>query len=128
MVLLSIPAAPESIAFPLSATIHYNQANAIWYLHAKDYARGITERSINGYQGQQELTRAAAAELLQYVNPKLKELGRPKQVAPRELLPPLPKREVYVKPAVLEDRMIIAEFHADRSLTVEGKFTEYAGQ
>lgn len=109
--------------------VHFKQANAIWYLLAKDYAQGITERSINGYQGQQELTRAAAAELLQYVNPKLKELlGRPEQVTPKELLPPLPELEVYVKPTVLEDRMIIAEFHADRSLTVEGKFTEYAGQ
>ncbi|WP_336765716.1 S-layer homology domain-containing protein [Paenibacillus sp. USHLN196] len=109
--------------------VHFDQANAIWYLLAKDYARGITERSINGYQGQQALTRAAAAELLQYVNPKLKELlGRPEQVTPKELLPPLPELEVYVKPTVLEDRMVITEFHADRSLTVEGKFTEYAGQ
>lgn len=63
------------------------------------------------------------------MRPKLKELrGRPAAVTPSTALPPLPKREVYRKPDRLEDYMFVADFRADRTLALDGKFAGHAGE
>lgn len=109
--------------------LNYIGTNAVWYMITTDYVRGITERSLEGFKGENVITRADAAELLRYLEPQVKELrGRPIGLSPGETLPRLPKKEVYVKPDKLEDYMLVAEFHADHSLTIERKFQPFAGK
>ncbi|KHF32804.1 hypothetical protein CM49_04987 [Paenibacillus sp. P1XP2] len=109
--------------------VNYPESQAVWYVLALDYVKGVTERSLEGFKGSEELTRGEAAELLQYLRPKLKELrGRPAAVTPSTALPPLPKREVYRKPDRLEDYMFVADFRADRTLALDGKFAGHAGE
>lgn len=75
------------------------------------------------------ITRAEAAQILQYLRPKLNELrGRPVSTTPNSSLPALPPKQVYVDPVVLEDRTFFAEFHENRTLTLKGKFTQFGGQ
>ncbi|MNL02759.1 hypothetical protein D3C87_1232780 [compost metagenome] len=99
------------------------------YVLARDYVRGVTELSIDGYQGNKLLTRVEAAQILQHLTQKLSELrGRPINVTPAVALPPLPEKEVYIKPEKIEEGMIFAEFHEDYKLIVEGKFSKFSGQ
>lgn len=109
--------------------VNYPESQAVWYVLALDYVKGVTERSLEGFKGSEELTRGEAAELLKYLRPKLKELrGRPAAVTPSTALPPLPKREVYRKPDRLEDYMFVADFRAERTLALDGKFAGHAGE
>lgn len=60
---------------------------------------------------------------------RLKELrGAPLAILPSSMLPKLPERELFVKPVVYADNSFFAQFHADRLLTLEGKFTRHAGE
>ncbi|WP_019422050.1 S-layer homology domain-containing protein [Paenibacillus sp. OSY-SE] len=109
--------------------VNFAGNNVVWYILGKDYAKGKTELSIEGYKPGDALTRGEAAQMLQYLQPKLKELrGRPANITPISVLPRLPEREVYVKPDTMEDRMMWAELQDDYMLAVEGKFAQLAGQ
>ncbi|AOZ94947.1 CAP domain-containing protein [Paenibacillus crassostreae] len=109
--------------------VNYKADEAIYYALAKNYVQGVTERSIEGYQGNVTLTRAEAAKMLKYVEGKLKELrGAPTSLSPSSELPEFPENELYVKPTTYSDNTFFTQFHADRSLTLEGKFTRHAGK
>ncbi|EFM09972.1 SCP-like extracellular [Paenibacillus curdlanolyticus YK9] len=109
--------------------VNYISTNAIWYVIAMDYARGVTERSVEGFQANTALTRAETAKMLQYLAPKLKEMrGRPTAITSGKTLPKLPSRTLYVKPDKLDDYSVFAGYSADRKLTVEGKFVKHAGE
>lgn len=102
---------------------------AIQFVLAKDYIRCETELSLPGYQGEKGITRAEAAQILQYLRLRLSELrGRPVSATPASSLPALPPKEVYVELGTFEDRTFFAKFNEDRTLTVKGKFTQFAGQ
>ncbi|KAI7282667.1 hypothetical protein KC345_g3369 [Hortaea werneckii] len=108
--------------------INVRNSDAITYVLAKDYIRGITALSYEGYQGETLLTRAEAVQLVQNLRPKLSELrGAPVSATPASSLPELPPQQVYIRP-VLEDRSLLVTFREDHSLVFEGKFTAYAGQ
>ncbi|MBY9079208.1 S-layer homology domain-containing protein [Paenibacillus sp. HN-1] len=103
--------------------------DAVKLVLGKDYVRCETELSISGYQGGKWITRAEAAQILQYLRPKLTELrGRPVSATPSSSLPALPPKQVYVEPLTLEDRTFFAKFNEDHKLTIKGKFTQFAGQ
>ncbi|WP_018754547.1 CAP domain-containing protein [Paenibacillus terrigena] len=109
--------------------VHFTQYNAIWYVLGMGYLKGDTDSTIYGFNNEGTMTQQEAIQLLADLKPKMKSLrGRPIKPTPAELLPPLPKRESYKKPAVLKDYTLIATYHPDRTLTVEGKFTVIAGQ
>ncbi len=109
--------------------VNYANTYAVWYVMGMGYAQGVTDSSLEGFQSETLLTRGETAKLLQYLQPKLKELrGRPASPTPVSELPPLPAREVYEKPARLENLMFVADFHADRTLSLEGKFASHAGE
>ncbi|MDO7907468.1 CAP domain-containing protein [Paenibacillus sp. JX-17] len=102
---------------------------AIQYVMAQDYIRGVSELSISGFEGSRLITRADALYLIQQLQQKMSELrGRPAAPTPVSSLPPLPPRQLYIKPAILEDRSMFAEYKEDRKLIVEGKFSAFAGQ
>ena len=52
----------------------------------------------------------------------------PVAILPSSMLPKLPERELFVKPVVYAGNSFFAQFHADRSLTLEGKFARHAGE
>ncbi|CAH1059339.1 CAP domain-containing protein [Paenibacillus pseudetheri] len=109
--------------------LNFNNYDAVKFVLGKDYVRGVTELSLSGYQGDKGITRAEAAQILQYLRPKLTELrGRPISATPNSTLPELPPKVVYVKPDTFNDRSFFSEFREDHTLTVEGKFTQFAGQ
>lgn len=109
--------------------LNYKNNDAVRFVLGKDYVRCETELSVFGYQGGEWITRAEAAQILQYLRPKLNELrGRPVSTTPNSSLPALPPKQVYVEPVVLEDRTFFAEFHENRTLTLKGKFTQFGGQ
>lgn len=109
--------------------LNYKGNDAVQFMLGKEYVRCETELSVFGYQGDKWITRAEAAQILQYLRPKLNELrGRPVNATPKSSLPALPPRQVYVEPVVLEDRTFFAEFHENRTITIKGKFTQFAGQ
>ncbi|WP_310831382.1 CAP domain-containing protein [Paenibacillus pedocola] len=103
--------------------------DAVKLVLGKDYVQCETELSLAGYQGEKWITRAEAAQILQYLRPKLSELrGRPVSATPASSLPALPPKQVYAEPVTLEDRTFFAKFKEDHTLTVKGKFTQFAGQ
>lgn len=109
--------------------LNFKGNDAVKLVLGNDYVRCETELSVFGYQGEKTITRAEAAQILQYLRPKLNELrGRPVSATPASSLPALPPKEVYVEPVTLEDRTFFAKFHEDRTLTLKGKFTQFAGQ
>jgi len=109
--------------------VNYVNYNAIWYVLGMGYVKGVTDSTIFGFNNEGTITRGEAIQLLIDLKPKLKSLrGRPTKPTPIELLPPLPKKESYKKPGVIKDYTLIATYHPDRTLTVEGKFTILAGQ
>ncbi|WP_268623472.1 CAP domain-containing protein [Paenibacillus alvei] len=109
--------------------VHYVNYNAIWYVLGMNYMKGTTDSTLTGFEPDRTMTRGEAVQLLTELKPKLKSLrARPASRTPVEFLPPLPEREVYIKPEVIKDYTLIATYHPDRTLTVEGKFTILAGQ
>ncbi len=109
--------------------MHFKDYNAVKYVLGKEYVKGVTDTSLLGYQGEKLLTRAEAVQILLDLRPKLSELrGRPVSVTPNSILPKELKPRLYIKPNKIEDQMIFAEFHEDHTLTIEGKFTQFAGQ
>ncbi|OKP92731.1 CAP domain-containing protein [Paenibacillus sp. P32E] len=109
--------------------LNFKNYDAVKFVLGKDYVRGVTELSLSGYQGDKGITRAEAAQILQYLRPKLTELrGRPTGATPTSVLTELPPKVVYVKPDMFTNQTLFADFHGDHALTVEGKFTQFAGQ
>lgn len=109
--------------------LNFKGNDAVKLVLGKDYVRCETELSVSGYQGEKGITRAEAAQILQYLRLRLSELrGRPVSATPASSLPALPPKQVYVEPVTLEDRTFFAKFHEDHTLTVKGKFTQFAGQ
>lgn len=109
--------------------LNYKGNDAVKLVLGKDYVRCETELSLAGYQGEKTITRAEAAQILYYLRPKLSELrGRPVSATPASSLPELPPKEVYIEPVTLEDRTFFAKFNEDHSLTLKGKFIQFAGQ
>lgn len=101
----------------------------VQYVLAMDYVRGVTSRSIQGFESNKTLTRADAAAMLHYLQPKLQELkGRPHSKTRDEALPEMPVQEYYQKPKKLEDQSIIAEYTSEGKLIMEGKFQNIAGE
>jgi hypothetical protein len=106
---------------------NYYSDSAVWYVLAMGYSKGKTGLSLEGYEPEDLLTRAEALQFLKNLQPLLKELkGRPASLTPNSFLPPLPQQEVYVKPDTLLEGMLIAEYKADGTLIMEGKFSKYA--
>ncbi|WP_422656773.1 CAP domain-containing protein [Paenibacillus sp. EC2-1] len=119
----------QKAADMITAADGKNFSASVQYVLAMDYMRGVTSRSIQGFESNKALTRADAAVLLHYLQPKLKELkGRPKSKTADEALPKMPVQEYYQKPAKLEDKSIIVEYTAEGKLNVEGKFQSSAGE
>ncbi|MEF2969130.1 CAP domain-containing protein [Paenibacillus sp. M1] len=127
----NLPVTRQQVAEIVSAAdgMNIDGSNAITYVLAKNYMLGVNELSLIGFQGSKKITRAEALQILQHLQQTLSELrGRPASPTPESSLPEMPTRQIYVKPAELVDRSIYAEFHADGTLVVEGKFSEFAGQ
>ncbi|MGZ9584293.1 CAP domain-containing protein [Paenibacillus marinisediminis] len=119
----------EKAADIIAAADGKNFTKTVQYVLAMDYVRGVTSRSIQGFEGYKQMTRADAAAMLHYLQPKLKEIkGRPQSITPDEALPKMPVNEYYKKPDKLEDRSINAEYTTEGILIVEGKFQNIAGE
>ncbi|WP_141500876.1 S-layer homology domain-containing protein [Paenibacillus luteus] len=109
--------------------VRFNGYENVQYVLSMGYMEGKKDNTLSGFGGSDFITRGEAAQLLNNVHLKLESLrGRSKVNTPLSELPPMPELEVYKKPAVLSDKMIVAEFRVDHTLTVEGKFKFQAGK
>ncbi|OWA34139.1 hypothetical protein B9G55_17605 [Saccharibacillus sp. O16] len=109
--------------------VNFEFAYAVDYVLIHQYMRG-TEGNQNWTFGSKEfITRAQAAEILMNLKSKMPQLvGAPVSITSEEKLPKnLSSPEVYEKPQ-LGNQTLIADFHADGTLQVEGQFTNRPNQ
>ncbi|MEK3726158.1 S-layer homology domain-containing protein [Paenibacillus sp. FSL H8-0034] len=131
---------------------YYSGNDAIQYLLAKGYSTGKSGRSIEGYLGNDNLTRAEALQFIKNMRPLMKELkSRPTVPSPKDQLPSL-NAVLPVKPTqpaegskpaaaqtpaipqVAEQRnvavngTITATYNKGNTITVEGTLKNYEGK
>ncbi|WP_434748775.1 CAP domain-containing protein [Paenibacillus amylolyticus] len=125
------PISRQKIAEIISAADgkHFRDTNAIHYVLAKDYIRGITELSYSGYKGSRTVTKAEALAILKYLHGSLDSLkGSPLKPTDISTLPEMPERELYIKPVTYENYTFFAQYRSDGRLVMEGKFLSLKGQ
>ncbi|PYE48874.1 Ig-like domain-containing protein [Paenibacillus barcinonensis] len=109
--------------------MYFNGYNAVQYVLAKGYVRGVTELSYAGYEGDRNVTKAEALVILKHLQGSLYSLkGRPLQPTDKSALPEMPQKEVYIKPATYKDQSFFAQYELDGRLILEGKFLSLKGQ
>ncbi|MEW4425888.1 CAP domain-containing protein [Paenibacillus pabuli] len=108
--------------------VNFDFPQAVNYVLAHNYMRG-TEGNQSWMFGSNDIvTRAQAAVILMQLQSGMKQLvGAPKKVTSEKKLPEQLFPEVYIKPA-LGSKTMIAEFRADGTLSVEGKFANHANK
>ncbi|WP_347768414.1 CAP domain-containing protein [Gorillibacterium sp. CAU 1737] len=109
--------------------LNFTGWSAVQYVLGHDYIKGKTGSSLDGFEAYQTVTKAEALDLLQHLQKKLIEVkGRPVDSSAKTLLPAMPPEQLYAVPAVLPDGSLYAQFRKDRTLVVDGRFSEFAGQ
>lgn len=104
--------------------VNFDFTEAVDYVLARDYMRGTQGNQNSTFGSNDTITRAQAAVILMKLQSEMKQLvGAPSSITPRTKLPEDLFPEIYVKP-VLENRTLIAEFKADGTLVVEGRFRD----
>ncbi|MEK4439189.1 S-layer homology domain-containing protein [Paenibacillus sp. FSL K6-2862] len=103
-----------SLIAGLNGKNYSNAQDAVRFLLDMGYSTGKTASTINGYQGNDSLTRAEAVQFLRnLVQEGMNSIqGRPEKVSP------------FIK----QDRFIKAKYNEDTTLNVSGRFQEYANQ
>ncbi|MEW4425897.1 hypothetical protein AB1I68_00215 [Paenibacillus pabuli] len=108
--------------------VNFNFPQAVNYVLAHNYMRGIEGNQSKMFGSNDIVTRAQAAVILKHLQSDMKQLvGAPKKVTSEKKLPENPFTEVYIKPA-LGSKTLIAEFHAEGKVSVEGQFADQANK
>ncbi|OAB27455.1 hypothetical protein PMSD_23400 [Paenibacillus macquariensis subsp. defensor] len=108
--------------------VNFDFSIAVNYVLAHDYMRGTEGNQSWTFGSNDIVTRAQAAVILMQLQSGMKQLvGAPKSVTSEKKLPEHLFPEVYIKPA-LGSKMMIAEFRADGTLSVEGQFADQANK
>ncbi|WP_337035150.1 S-layer homology domain-containing protein [Paenibacillus illinoisensis] len=108
--------------------VNFDFSQAVDYVLANDYMRGIEGNQNKMFGSNDIVTRGQAAVILMQLKSGMKQLvGAPKKVTSDKKLPDNPFPEVYIKPA-LGSKTLIAEYHADGKLSVEGQFADQANK
>ncbi|SDK41850.1 S-layer homology domain-containing protein [Paenibacillus sp. OK060] len=108
--------------------VNFDFSNAVNYVLAHDYMRGTNGNQSWMFGSNDIVTRAQAAVILMQLQSRMKYLvGAPKAITSEKKQPERLFPEVYNKP-VLGNKMLIAEFRADGTLQVEGRFAEQANK
>lgn len=106
--------------------VNFDFPEAVNYVLAREYMRG-TEGNQSWLFGSEDIvTRGQAAVILMRLQSVMKQIsGAPTSVTSEDKLPEDLFPEVYAKPE-LGSRTLIAEFRADGTLSVEGRFADQA--
>jgi uncharacterized protein YkwD len=119
----------------LSGKNYTNDDDAIQFLLDSGYSQGKISATVEGYAGNDKLTRAEALQFLKNLKDKSFSITKPSQISnpvkkdstdgEKSANTPLPPEQ---KPNVMSHHNITATFHDDQSVTVEGVAEGSAGQ